>query len=395
MTNSSAIYINAIGLVNALGIKNSEIIHNLNLQTNKLTENDTYLLNNGSTYLGMIEGELPQIPNQFFEHNSRNNKIILCALSQIKNYLDQRLERQNLSRVAVIMGTSTSGIAEGEAAVKYESQYQEKSPNYYYQQQRFSDPSDFLSRYLNITGPSYTISTACSSSARAIISGATLLEAGIVDVAIVGGADSLCQMAINGFHSLESLSAQKCTPFAKNRDGINIGEAGGLLVLSREPAELRLYGWGASSDAWHISAPHPEGLGAIESMKKALTKAGLSPDDIGYVNCHGTGTMLNDSAESKAIYEVFKDKVPCSSTKHLTGHTLGAAGVTELGISALLLQNSQPLPKQIFTTDSSRDESVVPIHLITEEEYLKHTKILSNSFAFGGNNVSLIVGISE
>lgn len=386
------IYINAIGLVNALGMNNNEILHNLSIGQSGLTYDDTYLLNNISTYIGKVKGDLPKVPTSFKIHNSRNNELLLCALAQVKPYLDDCLKSIDPSRIAVIMGTSTSGIAEGEDALQYSANYQSISLDYHYQQQRFSDPSDFLSKYLGIKGPNYTISTACSSSARAVISGATLIESGIVDIAIVGGADSLCRMAINGFDALESLSSEPCRPFGKDRSGINIGEAAGIIILSKDPADLQLYGWGASSDAWHISAPHPEGKGAVESMKKALIKADISTDEIGYINCHGTGTPLNDSAESKAIYELFKDNSPCSSTKHLTGHTLGAAGITELGIAALLLQNGQSIPRQVFTEKHPKDDSIPAINLVTTELALKKTKILSNSFAFGGNNVSLIVG---
>lgn len=391
MINTS-IYINAIGLINALGNNNDEILKHLEEGRTGLVYDDSYLLNQLPTYLGKIQGHLPKIPTEYAEHNSRNNEILLAALEQVRPYLDECLQSVDRSRVAVIMGTSTSGIAEGEAALQYASESQKKSPTYHYQQQKFSDPSDFLAKYLNVTGPHYTISTACSSSARAVISGATLIEAGIVDIAIVGGADSLCKMAINGFHALESLSSQLCTPFAQDRIGINIGEAGGIVILSKKPSDLRLYGWGASSDAWHISAPHPEGKGAVESMTKALSKASLIPSDIGYVYCHGTGTPLNDSAESKAIFSLFEDNVPCSSTKHLTGHTLGAAGITELGIASLLLESQQNLPRQIFTDSIVRDEIMPKIQLVTEPMKIHQPMIISNSFAFGGNNVSLIVG---
>ena len=390
-----AIYINAIGLVNALGNDNAEIVMELQEGRTGLVHDVSYLLNQLPTYLGKIEGDLPEVPAQYPEHNSRNNQILLAALVQVKDYLDEHCQLIDPSRIAVIMGTSTSGISEGEAALFYTSEHETVSSTYHYQQQRFSDPSDFLVKYLKVTGPNYTISTACSSSARAVISGATLIESGLVDVAIVGGADSLCKMAINGFHALESLSDQLCTPFAQDRSGINIGEAGGIAVLSKEPSNLRLYGWGASSDAWHISAPHPEGKGAVEAMTKALDKANLTVDDIGYINCHGTGTPLNDSAESQAIFKLFGERVPCSSTKHLTGHTLGAAGITELGISSLILESDQALPRQIFNDNVVADDKIPGIQLVTEPMKIKQPKIISNSFAFGGNNVSLIVGKSE
>lgn len=185
-----------------------------------------------------------------------------------------------------------------------------------------------FSHWLALDGPAYTLSTACSSSARAIISGRRLIEAGLVDAAIVGGADTLSRMPINGFHSLESLSPTLCQPFGRDRAGITIGEGAGLMLLTWEPQPIALLGVGESSDAYHISAPHPQGEGAIRAINQALTDAQLTPDDVGYINLHGTATQLNDQIESMVVNALFGERVPCSSTKHLTGHTLGTAGIT-------------------------------------------------------------------
>ncbi|CNK07967.1 beta-ketoacyl-[acyl-carrier-protein] synthase family protein [Yersinia aldovae] len=391
------VYFSAVGMVNALGNTLSEVSENLSTgQAPGMAPQQGWLLGDIPIWLGAVNAKLPPIPEHLLLHNSRNNRLLLAALSQIHSAVSACITRYGASRLAVIMGTSTSGIVEGERAVR---EYQpaageeaERFPaGYAYQQQELGDPSIFLSRYLGLTGPSYTVSTACSSSVRAIISGKRLIDAGIVDAAIVGGADSLCRMPINGFHSLESLSAQRCTPFAAERKGINVGEAAALILLSREPAPVALLGVGESSDAWHMSAPHPEGRGAEQAIRMALGQAGMQPADVGYINLHGTATRLNDQIEAQVVNRVFGHQTPCSSTKHLTGHTLGAAGATEAALSWLMLRHALPLPVQDFS-QSAWDTTLAKINLVTGPTKLGAPVILSNSFAFGGNNACLILG---
>ncbi|OYQ70619.1 beta-ketoacyl-[acyl-carrier-protein] synthase II [Wohlfahrtiimonas chitiniclastica] len=386
------IYINALGLVNGLGMDNARIAHALKYGQSGLVRDECALLDHSPTYLGKITGTLPTIAPELMQHNSRNNQLTLAALMQIDTAVAALLAQYSTDRIGIIMGTSTSGIAEGERALAHHLATGEYDPDFHYQQQLFSDPSDFLAAHLGITGPCYTVSTACSSSAKAISSGAALIEAGMIDAAIVGGTDSLCQLSVNGFHALGALSMTRCTPLSQNRSGINIGEASGLMILSKTAAPLALLGYGHSSDAHHISAPHPEGQGAQVAMARALAHANLSPSEIGYINLHGTGTSLNDSAEAKAVHAIFHDQVPCSSTKHLTGHTLGAAGITELGLSALILQHNLPLPIQAFSPEHPRDDALMPINVVTTPQMITTPIILSNSFAFGGNNTSLIIG---
>ncbi len=211
---------------------------------------------------------------------------------------------------------------------------------------------------------------------------------------LVGGADTLCGLTLNGFYSLESLATAVCSPFARERDGINIGEAAALCLLTREVGPVALLGAGESSDAYHVSAPHPEGIGAEAAMRMALEQGGLQPEQVGYINLHGTGTRLNDEMEAKAVHRLFGDKVPCSSTKALTGHTLGAAGATEAALAWLLLTEDLPLPHQAYPA-SERDESLAPVDLLLAPQPLTRPVVLSNSFAFGGNNVSLLLARSE
>lgn len=339
--------------------------------------------------LAGVDGELPLIPEKFAAHRSRNNQILLAALAQLQPQVDDAIAKYGRERIAIVLGTSTSGLHEGDTHVNLRT-HGLPSTTWHYAQQELGDPSRFLSHWLALDGPAYTLSTACSSSARAMISGRRLIETGLVDAAIVGGADTLSRMPINGFHSLESLSPTLCQPFGRDRAGITIGEGAGLMLLTREPQPIALLGVGESSDAYHISAPHPQGEGAIRAINQALTDAQLTPDDVGYINLHGTATQLNDQIESMVVNALFGERVPCSSTKHLTGHTLGAAGITEAAISMLILQRDLPLPAQDFSL-SPRDPTLPPCGIIEKPQPLASGDPV-NSFAFGGNNASILLG---
>ncbi|WP_336767420.1 beta-ketoacyl-[acyl-carrier-protein] synthase family protein [Pantoea endophytica] len=380
------IYISAFGMVNALGNDLAHIAAQLQAgHAPGMQPRDGWLQDGKRCWLGEVQGALPLIPAALAAHNTRNNQLLLAALAQIRPVVDAAIAQYGRDRVAIVLGTSTSGVDEGDRQVD------DALSGYDYRMQELGDPSRFLAHFLALDGPAYTISTACSSSARAIISGQRLIDAGLADVALVGGADSLSRMPINGFASLDSLSERHCAPFSADRDGISIGEAAALLLLTREQQPLALLGCGESSDAWHMSAPHPEGVGAERAMLMALQQAGLQPQDVGYINLHGTATPLNDQVESAVIHRLFGERVPCSSTKHLTGHTLGAAGATEAALAALILQQQLPLPPQDFSL-AARDTSLPACGLITAPQPLARPVIASNSFAFGGNNTCLIVG---
>ena len=380
------IYISAFGMVNALGNNLAHIATQLQAgHAPGMQPRDGWLQDGKRCWLGEVQGALPLIPAALAAHNTRNNQLLLAALAQIRPAVDAAIAQYGRDRVAIVLGTSTSGVDEGDRQVD------DALSGYDYRMQELGDPSRFLAHFLALDGPAYTISTACSSSARAIISGQRLIDAGLADVALVGGADSLSRMPINGFASLDSLSERHCAPFSADRDGISIGEAAALLLLTREKQPLALLGCGESSDAWHMSAPHPEGVGAERAMLMALQQAGLLPQDVGYINLHGTATPLNDQVESAVIHRLFGDRVPCSSTKHLTGHTLGAAGATEAALAALILQQHLPLPPQDFSL-AARDTSLPACGLITAPQPLARPVIASNSFAFGGNNTCLILG---
>lgn len=348
------------------------------------------------TPVGWVRAELPAIPAALAPYDSRNNRLLLAAQAQIQPALDELKSRFGADRIAIVLGTSTSGIAEAEVAVAAVQAGQSLPAEFDYRQQELGSPSEFLARYLALTGPAYTLSTACSSSARAFISAQRLLMSSLADAVIVGGVDSLCGLTLNGFDSLESLSTDLCSPFGSDRRGINIGEGAALFLLTREPASLALLGTGESSDAWHISAPHPDGIGAEAAMRMALQQAGLEAVDIDYINLHGTATRLNDEMESKAVARLCGDEstAPCSSTKMLTGHTLGAAGAIEAALCCLLMEQRLAPPHQ----GGVQDPALAPIALVQSASAADISKplarVLSNSFAFGGNNVSLLLGRS-
>lgn len=387
--NNNTIYIHAMAMNSALGDNTKQQIDTLSGKENAAMCLESGWLNDGkSTVVGKVLTELPSISSAFVHKNTRNNRLALSTLLSIESQVKEAIKQFGAHRVAVVVGTSTSGISDGEIALS------EGLPEeYHYHQQEVGNLGQFVADYFSIEGPVYTISTACSSSGRVFISAKRLLNSGLVDAVVVGGCDSLCRLTLNGFHGLEALSTEHCLPFSENRKGINIGEAAAFMLLSKQKNSngLALLGVGDSSDAHHISAPHPQGKGAIEAMQKALLDANLSVHDIGYINAHGTATKLNDAMESAAIYSLFADNVPVSSTKTLTGHTLGAASILEAGICCLLLCEDIALPMQL--NDGNYDDNLPPISLVTEHQKLQKKALLSNSFAFGGNNVSLIFGI--
>lgn len=384
------IYINDLTSVSSLGTNELTIVDSLS-HTDRcyLTYRDDLLNEHKGSYFGQIKAKLPRL-DDYPEHKSRNSAVLAFLTDSIKDSINELKQKYSKDRIAIILGTSTSGLDETENELKKFMQTGVPSRDFYYKTQEFGDPSMFLADYLEIDGPAYTISTACSSSARALIGGKRMLESGLVDAVIAGGADTLCKVPINGFNSMGVLSQERCLPFNKNRSGINIGEGGGLMILSKEKDSLELLGVGESSDAYHVSSPDPSGAGAISAMEMALNDASLTTNDIGYVNLHGTATKLNDAMESKAMASLFKGKVPCSSTKYMTGHTLGAAGIVEAAILCYLLKHDLDLPVQDFSHDEI-DDTLDECGLIKEKIKAKKKVMMSNSFAFGGNNASIII----
>ncbi len=344
-----------------------------------------------AVHLGAVQAALPSVDHLPLQARSRNNAMLLAALAQIRSSVDAAIDAHGAHRIGVVLGTSTSGVSESEAAMAVLTRDGAFPPDFHVAQQELGSPAQTLSRLLGLGGPSYVVSTACSSGAKALASGARLIRAGLCDAVLVGGVDTLCGMTVAGFHALDSVDAALCRPMSATRAGINIGEGAALFMLSRSPSPVRLSGYGESSDAHHISAPEPTGRGALAAMQTALQRAGLSPADIGYLNLHGTATPQNDAMESRAVASLFGLDLPCSSTKPLTGHALGAAGAIEAAIAWLTVTGDGRLPVHHF--DGQRDADLPAIRLVSPGERLPQAPrhVMSNSFAFGGNNACLVL----
>ena len=333
-------YLNALGVICALGRGQAEVSRSLFAGDCSGMRAESGWVPERVLPVAGVHGELATIPPELGQQSSRNNQLLLEAALQIEGEIRQAIHRYGASRVGIVLGTSTSGIDEASRGIAQYLRDRHFPSDYDYQQQELSAPANFLADWLQLSGPAYVISTACTSSARALMSARRLLELGLCDAVICGGVDSLCKLTLNGFSALEAVSGQRCNPFSVNRNGINIGEAAVLFLMTRSahaPA-IALLGGGASSDAHHISAPEPAGRGALQAMHKALARAGLQAGQISYLNLHGTATQHNDAMESRAVASLFPEGLPCSSTKPLTGHTLGAAGALEAAFCWLATQ---------------------------------------------------------
>ena len=384
----------AMGLVTPIGTGMAEVAAALFAGTRAGLVPREGLIPGRTVMVGAAATEPPPGPEP------RNNRLMGLALEQIAGEVEQAVRRFGPGRVGVVVGTSTAGIAEGERAFLARHRTGEWPADFHYAQQETSGLGEFTARALGLAGPAYTVATACSSSGKVFGSARRLMAAGLCDAVVVGGADTLCRMTLGGFASLEAVSAGLSQPFSSHRDGINIGEAAAAFLLTRDTAPVMLLGLGESADAHHVSAPDPEGRGALAAMRAALDDAGLPPEAIGYVNLHGTGTPLNDSMEGKAVNALFGPRMPCSSTKGMTGHTLGAAGACEAAFLWLALNpDTNPaglLPPHLW--DGAADPSIPPLALTAPGDRLPpggRAAMLSNSFAFGGSNVALVFGRGE
>jgi 3-oxoacyl-[acyl-carrier-protein] synthase-1 len=348
--------------------------------------------------LGCADIELPSMAAWPIEHRSRNNQLALAALAQIRPAVDAAIARFGADRIGVVVGTSTSGIAGTETALRQHARDGTFPDAFHYAQQEMGSPASMLSRELGTHGPAYVHSSACSSSAKAMASAARLLNMGLCDAVLCGGVDSMCAFTIAGFSALESVSATQCNPLSANRNGINIGEGAALFLMTREPAAVALCGWGESSDGHHMSAPDPAGSGARLSIAQALQRAGIDASQIDYINMHGTATIQNDAMESRVIHDIFGENVPVSSTKPFTGHTLGAAAAIEAGLCWLAMQDDNAdgrLPPHLW--DGVQDAALPSLNVVAPGTSLGRPLrwALSNSFAFGGSNATLVFGRSS
>lgn len=347
------------------------------------------------TYIGRVDGvEDIRIEGEQADYDCRNNRLALLGLRQdgFMDAVHEAKQQYGAARIGVFLGTSTSGILSTELAYARRDPVTGALPsdfNYQTTQNVYS-LGDYVRRELGLDGPTQVISTACSSSAKVFAAAHRHMLAGLCDVAVVGGVDSLCQMTLYGFNSLQLVSEHPCRPADKDRDGINIGEAAGFALVewAGDGDDLCVLGYGESSDAHHISSPHPEGKGAALAMTQALDMAGLKATDIDYINLHGTATPANDASEDRGVMSVFGSSTPCSSTKGFTGHTLGAAGIVEAAFSCIAVEESLIPPSLNTQTVDDAIKSGIVL------EPLSHpvNRVLSNSFGFGGSNASLVIG---
>jgi 3-oxoacyl-[acyl-carrier-protein] synthase-1 len=350
------------------------------------------------THVGEVAGlDEVSLPPHLAHYDCRNNRLAYLGL-QHDGFLEAvaaARDRYGAGRIAVILGTSTSGILQTETAYRQCDPVTGALPEWfdYRCTHNIFSSGDFVRHVLQLTGPAYVISTACSSSAKVFSSAHRLITLGLCDAAVVGGVDSLCATTLYGFSSLELVARGPCRPADAHRDGISIGEAAGFALLERaEPnytgKGVALLGYGESSDAYHMSSPHPEGAGALLAMQRALTGAGLDPGDIDYINLHGTASKANDAVENRAVSHLFGNDTPCGSTKGWTGHTLGAAGITEAVIACLCIERGL-IPGSINTSEV---DPAFMSRVVLENNEQRVARVLSNSFGFGGNNCGLIFG---
>ncbi|OHV10547.1 beta-ketoacyl-ACP synthase [Kushneria phosphatilytica] len=384
--------LSAPGLICSIGSDHPGVLDALGRGQRGLQSSDRYTPGR-RVPIGAIDASLPDTSTWPADHISRNNQLITHALEQLGTTLQETLRQVAPERIGVIMGTSTSGVLETERAIARTGPGEPFDDDYRYARQEIGAPARFIAEYLGIKGPAWTLSTACSSGARALGAARRMLRTGRVDAVIAGGADTLCGLTVNGFDSLGAISDAPCQPFSANRRGINIGEAAALFIVTAAPGGIQLAGVGESSDAHHISAPEPTGNGAFAAMEQALTMAELPPGSVDYLNLHGTATEQNDAMEARAIARLFgTHRPPSSSTKALTGHTLGAAGALEAAFCWLALTH-QHLPLHAY--DGVPDPTLPALPLIESahpKRPIRHA--LSNAFAFGGNNVALLLEAS-
>lgn len=383
--------VTAFSLCNALGATTAQVLANLRAGNTGLRPSPIDLP--FETQCGAIPDALEAPPARLSSHDTRQVRIGLRVLEELRPAIELAARKWGKDRVAIVLGTSTGGIEETERSYNTFRKKGSLPPSFDWDRKHsMAALLDVLRAETGLRGPGFVVSTACSSSGKVFASAHRLIDAGLCDAALVGGVDTLCHTTLRGFHSLEVLSAERCKPFSAERRGINIGEGGALLLLEREgSAAVALLGEGETSDAHHMTAPAPDGSGARAAMVEALHRAGVRPEEVDHVNAHGTGTQLNDAAEAQAIRSLLGDAVPVSSTKGYTGHMLGAAGATEAAFALVAIE-------QGFIPASLGADPVDPSLgiLVARARLERRCKIVvTNSLAFGGSNLSLVFGAAR
>ncbi|MDA8058842.1 MAG: beta-ketoacyl-[acyl-carrier-protein] synthase family protein [Nitrospiraceae bacterium] len=358
----------------------------------------SFRLSEMETWVGQVSGvESVRFPPNLADYDCRNNRLALLGIEQdgFFSAVKSAIARHGRNRIGLFLGTSTSGLDATELAYRHrdpESGALPLSYSYRKTQNTFSLAA-FVKEVLDLDGPTAVVSSACASTAKVFAEASRMISAGLCDAAVVGGADSLCMTTLYGFNSLGLLSREPCRPFDAERDGISIGEGAGFALLEKDtsisdPKAVKLFGVGESSDAYHMSTPHPEGMGAYLAMQRALESAGLKASDMDYLHLHGTASKANDASEDKAVTALFGSKTPCSSTKGWTGHGLGVSGITNAIVAMLCIQHH-------FLPGSLQTRSVDPLlksGYLIENGTACVDYVMSNSFGFGGSNCSLVFG---
>jgi 3-oxoacyl-[acyl-carrier-protein] synthase-1 len=381
--------VTAYATCNALGASTGEVLETLRAGRSGLAPQHLDLP--FETWCGAMARDLPAPPASVAAYDSRLLRIVLLAFDGVAAQVAAAVRRWGADRVAVILGTSTGGIEQTEQAYRG-LRLDGRVPAWFDldRQHAFHATAEALAALAGARGPCYVVSTACSSGGKTMAAARRLIRSGLIDAALTGAADSLCQTTLRGFHSLSILSTQPCRPFSRDRSGISIGEGAGLLVVEREgEAPVELLGVGESSDAYHMSSPEPEGRGARAAMAAALAQAGLPPADVGHINTHGTGTKHNDVAEAKAIFDLFGGEVPSVSTKGYTGHLLAAGGAVEAVFAIAAIEQGW-IPASLGADPVDEE---IRIHVNLERRELRPRAVISNSFGFGGSNVSVLFGV--
>lgn len=397
MTSDRTVYLSALGILSALGRGKEQVAENLfDGRRPGVVPRTDLLVDGAPVYVGEVNGALPAAPPALAAYESRNFGLTIAAAEEIRADIEDAIARYGRRRIAVVMATCTSGIAEGEQAIRIALSTGELPDGFDVRVQEIGATSEALAAYLGLEGPAISVSTACSSGAHALAMGRRLIRTGLADAVLAGGADSLCRLTVNGFQALSAQSAGVCNPFSRNRDGTMMGEGAAVFLMEQRESDIALLGTGASTDAYSMTAPEPDGTQVEAAIRRALDDAGLAPDDVDYIQLHGTGTLQNDEMESKVITRVFGPRIPCSSSKGQIGHTLGSAGAMGAAHCWLAAKDDEGrsrLPPHLW--DGEADPDCLSDNLVTVGGRLSDGArgiFMSNAIAFGGNNTSLILG---
>jgi 3-oxoacyl-[acyl-carrier-protein] synthase-1 len=397
MTLGQPVFLSALGILSALGRGKEEVRDNLfaGRRPGVVSRRDL-LVDGASVFVGQVDCLLPAAPVSLSRYACRNFGLSIAAVDEIRAEIDDAVSRYGPGRIGVVMATCTSGIAEGETAIG-EAMIDGALPQGFdVRVQEMGSTSEAVACYLELEGPAISVSTACSSGAHALAMGRRLIRTGLADAVVAGGADSLSRLTVNGFQALSGQSAGICNPFSRNRDGTMMGEGAAVFLMEKDESEIAFLGTGASTDAYSMTAPEPEGKEVETAIRRALNDTDLAPDAIDYVHLHGTGTLQNDAMESKVITRVFGSEVPCSSSKGQIGHTLGTAGAmgaAHCWLAAHSDNKDRFLPPHLW--DGEADTDMISDNLVSVGERLDGAArgiFLSNAIAFGGNNATLILG---